>query len=286
MNTMYGFISKALTDTGKARGAHVDIDFSKLQFIEPVGVVVLSNLIEYMRKCGTKGTLIGSSNYSEAVKYLDDSGFFAHYNGKPLRADAATRRGTFALTHVTNAKAVGFLHATLVPWIARQLDVPEEALASIRACIEEILHNIADHSGVNVGGVHAQFYPDKGELHLAISDFGRGIPNLVRTVEPDLTDSDALVLACKEGFTTKSNVHNRGAGLAVLMRCVTGKDRGSVWLVSGRANVSATHVGGSSRLTARAKPFLYPGTLVRIVLKMSKLPEWLDDVEPENFTWE
>lgn len=284
---MYGFLSKGLTDTGKVRSPRINIDFSKLEFIEPVGVVVLSNFIEYLRRCGTRGSLVGTKQgrVSVAIDYLDDSGFFTRYNGKPLKATAATRRNTFPLTLVTNDKAIGFLHATLVPWIARQLDVPEEALASIRACIEEILHNIKDHSGVNSGGAHAQFYPDRGELHLAISDFGRGIPDLVRTVEPQASDSDALILACKEGFTTKSNVHNRGAGLAVLVRCVTGKDRGNVWLVSGKANVSATHVGGSSRLTPRAKPFLYPGTLVRIVLKTSRLQDWLDDVEPENFTW-
>jgi anti-sigma regulatory factor (Ser/Thr protein kinase) len=180
---------------------------------------------------------------------------------------------------------MGFLYATLVPWIARQLQVPEQALGSVRVCIEEILHNVRDHSGVGVGCIHAQFWPKKGELHIAISDFGRGIPSLVRTVAPDATDPQALELACTEGFTTKSNVQNRGAGLAVLVKCVTGKDRGNVWVVSGRANISATHANGTSRLVARSKPFVYPGTLVRIMLKTDRLQDWIDEVEPEVFTW-
>lgn len=286
METMYGLIRRAISEGGDSRAAHINIDFSELKFIEPVGVVVLSNLIEYLRACGATGTLRNAWPQYPAIQYLDDSGFFQRYNGAPLRPRAALRPQTFPLTLVTNAQALGFLYMTLVPWIARQLNVPEAALASVRACIEEILHNIKDHSGVNVGGVHAQFWPDKGELHLAISDFGRGIPNLVRTVEPDVTDAEALVWACTEGYTTKSNVQNRGAGLAVLMNCVTGKDRGNVWVVSGRANISATHVGGISKQIARAKPFGYPGTLVRIVLKTDRLQDWLDDVEMEDFSWE
>lgn len=283
--TMYGFIRRAITDLGEARAPVMHFDFAGLKFIEPVGVVVLSNLIEYLRNRGVKGTLCNVREANGAISYLDDSRFFERYVGGPLRSHASQRQGTFPLTLITNDEALGFLYATLVPWIGNQLRVPQEALGSLRVCVEEILHNIKDHSGVTIGCVHAQFWAAKGELHIAISDFGRGIPSLVRTVATDASDAEALRLACTQGFTTKSNVHNRGAGLAVLMNCITGKDRGNVWVVSGKANISATHVDGSSRLVARAKPFVYPGTLVWIMLKTDRLQDWIDEVEQEDFSW-
>lgn len=285
MSTMYGVIRRAITDTGDARGRRVNLDFSRLEFVESVGVVVLSNLIEYLRKCGCQGRLHGIFRTSKAVCYLDDSSFFTRYNDGPLRNHASPRDGTFPLTLVSDQQTVGFLYQTLVPWLAQQLGTREDSLASIRVCIEEILQNIGHHSGVDVGCFHAQHFPLKGEIHIAISDFGYGIPYNVRKVRPDVADSDALRLACQEGFTTQSNVQNRGAGLSVLLKIVTAKDRGTVWIVSGRGNVSCTHIADSSKLTARTKSFVYPGTLVLVILKTAAVQDLARDVEQEDFSW-
>lgn len=48
--TMYIFIGKAIDDQCDAKCSKIYFDFSKLAFIEPVGIVVLSNLIEYFKK--------------------------------------------------------------------------------------------------------------------------------------------------------------------------------------------------------------------------------------------
>lgn len=285
METMYGVIRRAITDAGDARGRQVNFDFSRLEFVESVGVVVLSNLIEYLRKCGCQGRLHGIFRSSKAVCYLDDSNFFTRYNGAPLREHAHPRDGTFPLTLVADTQAIGFLYQTLVPWLATQLGTREEALASIRVCIEEILQNIGHHSGVDVGCFHAQHFPNNGEIHIAISDFGYGIPHNVRKVNPEATDSEALRLACQEGFTTQSNVQNRGAGLSVLLNIVTSKDRGKVWIVSGKGNVSCIHIADSSKLTARTKQFVYPGTLVLVILKTAAVQDLARDVEQEDFSW-
>ncbi|MFD1710806.1 histidine kinase [Ottowia sp. GY511] len=284
-DTMYGVIRRGITDQGDARASNIDIDFGSIQFIEPIGVVVLSNFIEYLRRCKVNGNLTNIWKTYPAVQYLDDCGFFARYHGQPLSQHAQRRPTMFPLTLISNEQAMGFLYMTLIPWAATQLGVPDEALASLRVCLEEILHNINDHSGVGVGCIHAQFFPNDGELHIAISDFGTGIPNVVRTRVPQISDAEALKLACTQGFTTQSNVRNRGAGLDVLISTITTKDRGHISIISGRANISALNVGGIAKRTARTKPFVYPGTLVRVALKTDRLQGWIDEVEPEVFKW-
>ncbi len=285
MDTMYGLISKAINQDGDARHATIEFDFSKLEFIDPAGVVVMSNLIEYLRHCRVSGRMSNVWLQSAAVRYLDDCGFFVRYNNGPLQVQVRPRDGTLPLTLVENIQATNFIYQRLIPWMALQLGTTDASLATVRVCMEEILQNIADHSGRMVGCVHAQYFPQKSELDVVVSDFGFGIPHNVRNVVPDATDAAALHLACQEGFTTQSNVRNRGAGLATLIRYVTGRDHGAVWIVSGKANISAVHASGESRLTSRTKPSAFPGTLVRVLLKANAIPDLAKDVEAEEFSW-
>lgn len=286
MLSMHAVLDFFIDPSGDARHRHFEIDFSKLQFVDPTGVVVLSNLIEYLRRCGAGGTLIGLYHWnSDAICYLDDSGFFSRYNLKPLRDHATARRTSMPLRLVEHIRAQEFLRFDLIPWMAFQLGTTAEALATVSVCVQEILQNVADHSGVGVGCVHAQFFADRQVVEVAVSDFGLGIPYNVRRVLPDLNDTDALKKACQEGFTTKSNVHNRGAGLPTLIKYLAKHNRGAVWISSGSGNISATHSEGTTKLTGRSKRSNYPGTLVLLRLKSSAIEALATDVEPERFEW-
>lgn len=286
VHTMYEFIGQALTDEGDARASRIHFDFSDLEFIEPVGVVVLSNLVEYLRRCKVSGNLHCPSS-SKGVRYLDDAGFFARYNRKPLHPAAQVREGMLPLQLVESMEGTNYVFGKLVPWLSRQLGVEEAALGTLRVCLEEIFLNIADHSRTGVGCVSAQiFHKPEHQLHMAISDFGVGIPKLVRTVAPHLTDSQAVRLACQEGFTTKSNVRNRGAGIPNLIKIITLPNWGTVWIDSGFGNVSATRGKDSLRIVARERPNFYPGTLVRITINLKAVLEALAaDNEPEDLEW-
>ncbi|WP_167330540.1 histidine kinase [Variovorax paradoxus] len=288
MLSMHAFLDSFIDHNGDARHKRFEIDFSKLRFIDPVGVVVLSNLIEYLRRCGAGGALTGLYfRDSDAICYLDDCGFFARYNdnASPLRHHAAPRTSSMPLRLVENIRAQEFLRFDLIPWMAQQLETTSEALGTVSVCVQEILQNIADHSGVGVGCAHAQYFAERQMVEVAISDFGHGIPMNVRKVIQDITDTDALKLACEEGFTTKSNVHNRGAGLPTLIKYLALHNRGGVWISSGSGNISATHSDGATKLTGRSKRSNYPGTLVLLRLKSSAIEALAVDVEPERFEW-
>ena len=203
----------------------------------------------------------------------------------PLREHASLRMSSMPLHLVEQIRAQEFLSYELIPWMANQLNTTDEALGTIRVCVQEILQNVADHSGVGVGCVHAQFFAAQQVVEVAVSDFGFGIPANVRKVEAGLNDVEALRLACKEGFTTKSNVHNRGAGLPTLIKYLAKNDRGTVWITSGLGNISANYDKGTFKLTGRSKRSAYPGTLVRLRLKASEVEALAIDVEPERFEW-
>jgi hypothetical protein len=163
-----------------------------------------------------------------------------------------------------------------------------DSLASVRASLEEIMHNVHDHSGVQVGCTFAQHFPRKNRIQIAISDFGDGIPSVVRKKVPEVSDPAAIRLACKEGFTTQSNVRNRGAGLSTLINFVTRSNGGNILIASGHGNLSVAprHDGVQPfKVTARTIEAFYPGTLVRVILRTDALELAALDSEAEEFSW-
>lgn len=284
-STMYGLVSEIFDENLDARCSSISFDFSRLQFIEPVGVVILSNIIESLKKSKVKYSFQSHDIRTGANKYLDDAGFFKTYTGNAVFHDCHRRSTTISLKLVANQDATHFLYAELMPWIADEVGLTAESLDAVRTSIEEVFHNIRDHSGVGIGCVFAQHFPNKNEIQIAISDFGKGIPTSVRTVRDKVTDQEALRLACQEGFTTKSNVRNRGAGLPNLMRYIPQRNSGTILVSSGSANVSATKGDKTSKITARSTNGYYPGTLVRAVLRTDTFEKLSEDAKREVFEW-
>lgn len=284
--TMYSFINTVIDEQCDAKCSKITFNFAKCTFIEPVGVVVLSNLIEYFKKIKVSIIFTGHTSITSSNKFLDDSGFFNHYLGKFVFDNHSLRNTTIPLELVASKDATSFLYFKLMPWIGREVGLSEDSLSAIRTSIEEIFHNIRDHSGVGIGCVFAQHYPRKNEIELAISDFGLGIPEQVKTAIPNLSDAEALRKASEEGFTTKSNVRNRGAGLTNIMRYITQRNNGRVVIISGRAQLSAVKgTKAVSKITARAVDGFYPGALVRCTLRTDTFESIIEDAELEVFEW-
>lgn len=283
--TMYGFIGQIVDRQRDAKCGEVTFDFSTLDFIEPVGVVVLSNLIEYFGRLGVSVRFAFSASRTKGTNYLDETGFFERYTGERIGNSRGHKLTTMPLRLIVGDRATEYLYFQLMPWISNTVNQSAESLSPLRASLEEIFHNVRDHSGVDIGCAFAQHFPRDRSLQIAVSDFGVGIPEVVRRVSPDLNDRDALKLACKEGFTTKTNVWNRGAGLPNLIRFVTCRNGGRVLIASGNARVAATEDAGGAQVTARLTHGWYPGTLVRVILRTDRLPDLFEDVEPEEFTW-
>jgi len=284
--TMQSFTSQVVDDSGEPLWSRVRFDLGPLTFIDPTGVVVMCNLVDYLRRVGVKVRVKISKPFSECVQYLDDFGFFKHYGGESLRPNATLRKTTVPIERVQSHRLFSYLDTQLMPWIAERVGLAQESVAAVKTCFEEIFHNIDDHSGVEIGSAFAQFFPRKDHIHVAISDYGSGIPNVVRKKVANLSDSEALGKACEEGFSTMSNVRNRGAGLPTLIKYVTLRNQGNVLIASGKGELAATHQDGATRIRTRmARDGFYPGTLVKVILKTDTFEAMAEDLRAEEFEW-
>jgi anti-sigma regulatory factor (Ser/Thr protein kinase) len=288
-DTMLAFLAQVVDEQRDAKCSTVVFDFSRLNFVEPVGVVVLSNVIEYFKLLKCKVRFLNHSVQNPGTKFLDDSLFFERYLGKKLFGPSSVRSTTIPLSLIHSAKAQEYLLKTLMPWVGDSVGLSSESLAGVRVSLEEVLHNVRDHSGVQVGCTFAQHFPNRNRIQIAISDFGAGIPTVVRRKLPDTSDPAALRLACQEGFTTQSNVQNRGAGLPTLIKYVTQNNGGNVLIAAGFGQLSAapTSTGAEHpfKITARTADGFYPGTLVRVILRTDTLELAASDAQVEPFEW-
>lgn len=285
----YAFINLIIDENYDSRCDKLVFDFSNLNFIDPAGVTVLSNLIEFLKlskvKVVFKSFNVNSTN-ENAIMYLDDSGFFNHYLNKTLRQHAGVRSTTLPLELVEYSKSYEYMGFRLLPWLASSLNVNEQALATIKVCFQEIYNNIKDHSQVKVGCSFAQYYPQKREIILTVSDFGVGIPFNVVKHNPQLSDHDAIDKACEEGYTTQTTGRNRGAGLDVLIKNVVQKNGGTLIIQSRHGIVHCLKRDGLVTRIPREANGFYPGTLIYIKLDINNFVyDEFDEEVDKDFSW-
>jgi anti-sigma regulatory factor (Ser/Thr protein kinase) len=125
-----------------------------------------------------------------------------------------------------------------VPWLSGRLKISQASLGSLKVCVSELFNNIKDHTQHEIGCIFAQHFPYLEKVEVSLSDFGVGIPYNVRKKLADLSDSEAITHAVKEGFTTKSTQRNKGVGLDYLLQTVVGNYRGQVTIYSGSSIVT------------------------------------------------
>lgn len=273
-------IPKILDDRLNAKCASIEFDFSQVEGVGIGGIAILSNLVEMLHKSGVKVSFSNYRRLPTLLRYLVESGFYATY----LDEDATTPHSPsiLPLSRVRGPYVHGYITHQVIPWIEGALGVGDGAAASIHGCFLEIFNNIADHSTEEVGCAVGGIDPATKKIEVCVSDFGIGIPNQVKTKVPGLTDAQAIVKACEEGFTTRTTPRNRGAGLATLLRSVVARNGGEVTISSGYGYLRGrpTDTVPSVRATLLRAP--YPGTLIRIKLDAEKFKP----VEvKEEFEW-
>lgn len=281
--SMYPFLGRALAICDADGCQVLYLDFRNFQFIEPVGMVVLANLIDYVRR--RRGLPVVFRYHrvpSDGIRYLDDSGFFEQYDeaGRLFRF-SDLRSTTMPLQRIDGPRSTEYLNFQLIPWVGRTVNQAPRSLEALRTTLEEIFHNFRDHSGVDAGCAFAQHYPAERKIQIAVADFGAGIPTVVRKVVPDADDREAMLKACEEGFTTGTNGHNRGAGLPYLIRFVVGVLKGTVLIAAG----TATLVASGTAVRAKMSRGFFPGTMVRVMIPTDSLRRIASEVEPEEFEW-
>lgn len=267
----------------------VIIDFTTLNFIQPAGVVALDNMIAWLLKRNVNvsfNTYTNVLNNNTPTKYLDDSGFFKKHLRKPLVESAVLRSTTIPLQDVNYEQSHSWLQLTFTPWLAEQLGVKKATLGNIEMCLGEIFNNIKDHSYENIGCIYAQHFPQKKLLTFCIADFGVGIPYNIRKVVSNCSDSEALMYAIEEGFTTKTSPRNLGAGLYTMIKNVVVNLKGSVHINSGYGILDVYSNNGEMVPRPFESAGFYPGTFLEFNIDTAEVEkEDLETEEEEEFEW-
>ncbi|MDR3528627.1 MAG: hypothetical protein P4L57_15260 [Rhizomicrobium sp.] len=276
--SMYGLLRDAIDENMEPRGNNITLDFSHLSFSDAAGITVIANLIEWLRKYGVTVSHANCNIERGGICYLDDCGFFQLYWGHPLSPYASPRGSTYPFKRLHCSECHQWVDGNVFPWIAKQTGIREGALTEFKTCIKELFNNIHDHSSEEVGCMHLQKYPNAERLKIAVSDFDVGIAHEVRKVKAGATDPYALYLATQEGFTSKADGKNMGAGLSYLIDNVVRRAKGVVEIYSGKGEITfgLSRAGALLHNTSFANGF-YPGTLVSMTLRTDMIPNEEDE---------
>lgn len=280
---MYEVFDQVIDQDRNPRYEKIVFNFSTLRFIKPVGVTILANLVEWLKKRNVECFFRYPASRNDAVKYLDDSLFFQRYIGRKINEGSSKRDTTIALHYVSYENSYDWLDRIFISWLSQRLNISSVSLSTIKTCLGEVFNNIKDHSNENIGCVFAQHYPNMNYISIAVSDFGVGIPYNVQRKFPEVKDYEAIERSIMQGFTTKSTPRNTGAGLDILIKTIVNNNKGSVYIHSNSGilknnNVNSKIVQEGSNINS-----YYPGTLFEIILQTDTLESVLDC--EEEFEW-
>ena len=259
-------------------------DFSELTFIRPAGVVFLSNLVHWLNEKKTRVLFRNTKKQAAPLFHLDDSLFFQQHLGSKIRPTASPRPTTRPLLRLAQKDSHAWLQSNLLPWLASRLSINEASLYSVKVCVSELFNNIQDHKRYDIGSIFIQHFPNENCVIFSVADFGLGISEKVRSKVAEISDSAAIIKAVEEGFTTKSNPANQGAGLAYLLKTIvqSNDNDGQVTFYSGRSIVKFENEGEIIKPTVVASGGFCPGTTIDIKLRTDKieiLPDQVEDLQ-------
>jgi len=260
----------------------VVFDFRDLVFVEPSGIVFLSNFIHWLQQKQCAVRFAGTEQETEALRFLDDSLFFEQHWGKKLRSSSKPRSTTRPLIKIAQPESHAWLQFNLLPWLSREIGIPVPSFSDLKTALSELFNNIQDHTEHDIGSIFAQHFPNRKEILIALSDYGRGIPASVRTRLPNLSDSEAIIQAVQDGFTIKSEKRNKGVGLHFLLDQITIKLRGHVAIYSHGAMVLFKGSNSGILSEVSKKVGYSPGTMIDICLKtdaVEAIPEPIEEMQ-------
>ena len=258
----YNYLFQLYEKLKNVSGVDVRFEFEGCRFLQQNAVAFLGALIRLLQKQHNT-VFFALQSIAEPVRVnLEQNGFLygLGLGGNPWDGNSIPYREdtTYDVNDYTD-----YLSER---WLGRGwINVSEQLKDHIITRIIEAYINVFDHADSPIGVVTCgQRYPNKGELKLALVDFGVGIPFTVRTYleQPNLSAQEALKWAFEPTKTTKDKGNfARGNGLKLLKSFIQ-ENHGKLEIYSDTGYVRIDATG--DYFTDRQSGF--KGTLVQVTL--------------------
>lgn len=205
---------------------------------------------------------------------MSDLNFSEYWSGNKNHVEAASSGNIFNLWRIVNSEKE-FYASNIAEYLQRNY-FNKKDLSALSVGLVEAFYNVFDHAKAGENAFLLLKYDSvKQKLKVAISDFGIGISESVRTYNPEVaaTDIDAIQWAILDHSTVKSTSHNMGLGM------------GNILSMASEARIFS----GNGLLILKGnlfKPFTinfsFPGTLIYLDVDLLSF----DDVEVfDSFNW-
>jgi anti-sigma regulatory factor (Ser/Thr protein kinase) len=283
-SSMYEVLNKIVDKSGKAIVNDITFDLEDLFWVRPTGITVMGSLLSWLQNQQIKFSFEGyNKKNSAAIEYFDENDIFARFLGRHRDNRAKTKRNSLIPLRVIDSDtSYDWLMTEFSPWLKSKLKMTNPEISSIVMSFLEIFNNILDHSGETVGCFSAQHYPKKDTVSISISDFGVGIPNRIRSVQPALDDESAIEFAAQEGNTSKTHPRNRGAGINTMIHNIIVHNHGKLTIYSGNGILKCSQIDSKLHLQKLRADGFYPGTLFEIEMRTDTISEALKE---EAYEW-
>lgn len=229
-----------------AKGKEITLDFSQARMLNPFFLGGLACCLHHFWNTGQRINLNHSENphinsYLQTVFFPDcfkpttghEHLFFStleDYRGKTYIPIISFPTG-FDSVHVSIREKI--LNA-ISDLLKTQLSFKERERQPLSYLLDELTHNVNDHSGASLGYVFAQYYPSSNYLDLVICDSGKGV--FLSYAGNDRfspkNEVEALQFAIN-GKSTKDRPESKGFGISTSRKMLVKGLRGRFFIWSG-----------------------------------------------------
>ena len=156
---------------------------------------------------------------------------------------------------------------------------PGKDYSAVALALTEALYNVKDHSRYNGNAFfNIKLNTECDNVEISVCDFGEGIPRTVQKQYPCYNDSQALIKAFEDRFSTHTSEHNAGMGLSNI-KSVCMMENGYLEIISNSSRLTLQN----SVIKVEQLDFDFKGTLLYLKIALWALPD--EDDILNDFNW-
>jgi len=266
LNFLSSQFSKIATENN-----HLILDFTKNIWTDANLSSIISLLIDCAKnKNNSRITIRHIDN--EVMKIFRKNGFFEKYD---LSIEKDVYDSTIPLRDFNVDQEEDFLYHLIekvMPKINFRNTIDPGVVKSFQSSLSEIFTNVRLHSDSDKVYTCGQLFYNKEKVSFTIVNQGRTIKDNVNNITgKQLTDSESIYWAIKEGNTTKRVSDNGGLGFPIVKNFLA-NNNGTLFIKSGRGML----IYNDNNVRFKEYTAHFPGTIVSIESSLKKPLFWSD----------